>query len=64
MERIIIEYDKRNSMAKKLIEFILSVDFFKVEKYKSPYKNEYVEKIRKIEKENDWTAVKTEDLWK
>lgn len=30
MARIIIEYDEHNSTAKKLIDFILSFDFFKV----------------------------------
>lgn len=64
MARITIEYDARNSTAKKLIDFILSFDFFKVkEEKKSPYNPEFVEKIERSMKSKG-KKIKLEDLWK
>lgn len=50
MARIILEYDGRNVIAKKAIDFILSLGVFK-QKEDSPYDPEFVERIRKSEKE-------------
>ena len=66
MAQVTIKYDEKNSMAKKLIDFILSVDFFHVEKIQEdecPYDKEFMEKIRKNAKSSG-KIIKTEDLWK
>jgi len=50
MARITLEYDGRNVIAKKALDFILSLGVFK-QKEESPYDPEFVAKIRKTEKE-------------
>ena len=66
MARITLEYDARNTIAKKFIDLIYSIGVFKVkiENEDSPYDKEFVEKIKRGEKSKSWTAIKTEDLWK
>ncbi len=50
MERITLEYDGKNVIAKKAIDFILSLGVFKKTEV-SPYDPDFVERIRKTEKE-------------
>lgn len=64
MERIIIEYDAKNSMAKKMIDFILSFDFFKVKKEESPYDEEFMKEVEQSFDSKKRKTVKVDDLWK
>lgn len=50
MARVTLEYDGRNVIAKKALDFILSLGVFK-KKEESPYDPEFVSKIQKAEKE-------------
>ena len=50
MAKVTLEYDGRNVIAKKALDFILSLGVF-TKKDESPYDPEFVEKIRKTEKE-------------
>ena len=66
MARITIEYDAKNSMAKKMIDFILSLDFVKVKQEKedeSTYDKEFMKEIEQSFK-SEGKAIKVEDLWK
>ena len=68
MAQILIKYDARNSIAKKTLEFFLSLGIFeieeKTEENKSVYNPEFVDKIKKSEKSGKWKAIKTTDIWK
>jgi hypothetical protein len=46
MEQITIEYDTKNSVAKKLIEFIISSDLVKVKKVKKSALDEAIEDVK------------------
>lgn len=64
MTQITIEYDPKNSMAKKMIDFILSFDFFKVkETEECPYNKEFMKEIEASRKSKG-KKIKLEDLWK
>ena len=66
MARITIEYDAKNSMAKKMIDFLLSLDFVKVKQEKedeSTYDKEFMKEIEQSFK-SEGKAIKVEDLWK
>lgn len=51
MEKIIIEYDSKNSLAKKLVDFIIESNIFKVEKVKTR-KTGLDEALEDVEKGN------------
>ena len=66
MAQITIEYDAKNSMAKKMIDFLLSLDFVKVKQEKedeSTYDKEFMKEIEQSFK-SEGKAIKVEDLWK
>ena len=64
MAQITIKYDARNSMAKKMIDFILSFDFFHVEKEdECPYDKEFMKEVEESFK-SEGKSIKIEDLWK
>ena len=68
MAQVLIKYDARNSIAKKTLEFFLSLGIFEVEEKtkekKSTYNPKFVEKIKQSEESGKWKAIKTVDLWK
>ena len=64
MAQITIEYDAKDASAKKLLDAILSLPFFKIKETDTHYDKEFVAKIRRAEKSENWTAIETEDLWK
>lgn len=50
---------------KKMIDFILSFDFFKVKKEDNcPYNKEFMQKLEKSRKSKNDKAIAIEDLWK
>ena len=69
MAQVTIEYDAKNASAKKLLDAILSLPFFK-EKEKEedcPYDKEFMAKLeisREEYKAGKYEAIKVEDLWK
>ena len=52
MAEVLIKYDARNSIAKKTLEFFLSLGIFEIEKEteekKRIYSSEFVEKIKRL----------------
>jgi len=65
MAEITLKYDARNPLDKKALDLFLALGLFEEEKKKeSHYSKELVEKIKRGEKSKNWTAIKTEDLWK
>ncbi len=65
MAQITIEYDARNSSAKKMIEAILSLPFFKVKEKTEeiPYNEDFLNEVEKSFK-GKRTTMKVADLWK
>ncbi|MDL2309199.1 hypothetical protein LJC68_07105 [Bacteroidales bacterium OttesenSCG-928-B11] len=63
MARITIEYDGRNALAQKALDFILSLGVFKVKSEESPYDPEFVAKIERSRKSKG-KKINVEDLWK
>ncbi len=61
MATITLNYDARNAIARKTIEYILSLGVF--EKKETPYNKEFVKKIERS-MASEGKAIKTEDLWK
>ena len=59
MGQILIEYDARNQIAKKTIDFIMSLGIFKVKKLSG-----IDEALKDIEKGNVYEAKDTEDMFK
>ena len=57
----IITIDEKTSKGKKLIEFIKTLDYVKVDE--SPYNAEFVKEIQKS-RATKGKIIKTEDLWK
>ena len=66
MARITLEYDARNTIAKKFIDLIYSIGVFKVkiENEDSPYDKEFMKKLEKSKKSKNDKAIAIEDLWK
>ena len=71
--RVVLEFDKENSLANSIMQVVQDVGVFKV-KYEdevsettSEYNPQFIEKINrglKQKNEGRTTVVKTEDLWK
>ena len=57
----IITIDEKTTKGKKLIEFIKTLDYVKVNE--SPYNPEFVKEIQKS-RATKGKIIKTEDLWK
>lgn len=51
MAKITFEYDSKSEIAKKIIETLLMSGIFKEKNDESPYDPDFVERIRKTEKE-------------
>ena len=69
MAQVTIEYDAKDASAKKLLDAILSLHFFKVKEKEDecPYDKEFMAKIERSRKEfkaGKYKAIKVEDLWK
>ena len=63
MAQVVIEYDARNTSAKKFLEAFLSLPFFKVKEYESVYDEEFLNIVEKSFNDKR-TAIKVDDLWK
>jgi hypothetical protein len=65
MATITLDYNTRNSLAVKTLDYILSLGVFATKDIseKSPYNKEFVDKIKRSEKSKG-VKIKTEDLWK
>ena len=63
MAQVLIEYDERNSSAKKLLVDFLSQPFFKVKECDSPYDEEFLEMVEASFK-GKRTVINVDDLWK
>ena len=71
MATITIQYDARNSSAKRLLEFLRTLSFIKIKEDSAneepQYDPEFVKKInegRKEFEEGKCNVINTEDLWK
>ena len=69
MAQILIEYDARNSAARKIMDFTLSFKYFKVKEINDecPYDKEFMKKIeqgRQDYKEGKCKVIDVDDLWK
>ncbi len=66
MARIILEYDARNTIAKKMIDLIYSIGVFKVktEADECPYDKEFMKKLEKSKNSKNDKVISIEDLWK
>ena len=65
MATITLNYNARNSKALKLLEYIRSLDFIKIEE--ESYDDDFVKKIeqsRKEVREGKSVAINPDDLWK
>ena len=65
MATVKLTYDARNSVAQTIMQLIHKVGVFKVEQEddKSPYNEEFVEKIKRGEKSKG-KFMKIDDIWK
>jgi hypothetical protein len=63
MAQVVIEYDARNSSAKKIMNFLLSFDCFKLKDSESVYDEEFLNVVEKSFK-GKRTVIKVDDLWK
>ncbi len=63
MAQLIIEYDGRDTVARKIIDALLSLKSVKVKEEKSPYDPEFVKKIKRNQNSKG-VVIKIEDLWK
>ena len=63
METLTIEYNAQDKAVKQIINGLLAVGVFHIKDAKSPYNPEFVEKIRKAEKQPS-VKVDIDNLWK
>ena len=65
MAHVLIEYDASNSSAKKIMDFLLSFEYFKSKEMEDecPYNEEFIKKIEASRKSKG-IKIKLEDLWK
>ena len=59
MTTISLTYNERNELAKKTIDFLLSLGVFKVETYKSDTKNKTLKAIRDAKEKQNITVCDT-----
>ena len=66
MAQVTIEYDAKDASAKKLLDAILSLPFFKVKEQEDecPYDKEFMTKLEKSRKSKNDKVIAIEDLWK
>ena len=68
MATITLQYDGRSVSAKRLVEFLRTLSFVKVNDGESPeYDPEMVAKVKRGQeafRRGDYKIIKTEDLWK
>lgn len=60
---VTIKIDTRTKAAQKLLEYLETLSFVKVEEEKSTYNPEFVEKIKRAEREDGGIEVSSENVW-
>ncbi len=64
MAEITLTYDGRNSLAKKTIEYILSLGVFKEKtEEKDEYNPEFVKEIQRRRKSGNFTEINAANVW-
>ena len=65
MAQVVIEYDARNSSTKKIMDFLLSFDCFKLKDSDNacPYDKEFMKEIEASRKSKG-KKIRLEELWK